>query len=159
MNTYNIIPKVLPQAVVGCCSDARLSPDTMRNFLARQLKIYSGQYFPLIAGGGGGLMARPGAPRHLHDFRFMRSQLELFCKYYPIRRVVLISPQDCTYYKDLATKSPTTMKYHTHMPLDDMRLLPSIFSQLLSHLNLELELYYARFVDLHHTKVMFQRVH
>lgn len=159
-HAYDAIPEVAPQAVVVYCSAPRFQT-AFDQFIENELHLAKGEFIPLVIAGGAGVLAHP--ERLPKEFKFMRDRFELFRRNYPsIKRVVLINHEDCAYYRMLAEKLPAFLRAHVHGPdhrsRDDMELIGAVFTRLLTHLGLQVELYYARFADADHTKVTFERV-
>jgi hypothetical protein len=159
-HVYDAMPEVTPQAVVVYCSAPRFQM-AFDQFIENELHLAKGHFIPLVIAGGAGVLAHP--ERLPKEFKFMRDRFELFRRNYPsIRRIVLINHEDCAYYRMLAEKLPAFLRGHAHgpdhRPRDDMELIGAIFTRLLTHLGLQVELYYARFADADHTKVTFERV-
>jgi hypothetical protein len=160
VNLYEAMPEAAPQAVVVYCSAPRFQA-AFEQFIENELHLAKGEYIPLVIAGGAGVLAHP--ERLPKEFKFMRDRFELFRKTYPsIRRVVLINHEDCAYYRMLAEKIPGFLRDHgdgeRHRSRTDLGSIAAIFTRLLSHLGVQVELYYARFADPEHTKVAFDHV-
>jgi len=158
--TYEAMPEVAPQAVVVYCSAPRFQM-AFDQFIERELHLAKGQFIPLVIAGGAGVLAHP--ERLPKEFKFMRERLELFRKNYPsVKRIVLINHEDCAYYRMLTERIPGFLRPGadgpSHRSREDMELIAAVFHRLLSHLGVEIELYYARFADEDHTKVIFDRI-
>ncbi|MBN1510062.1 MAG: hypothetical protein JW955_24665 [Sedimentisphaerales bacterium] len=160
VTTYEAMPEAEPQAVVVYCSDPRFQT-AFDQFIERQLGLRKGQFIPLVVAGGAGVLARPEQlPK---EFKFMRERLDLFCGgHHSIHRVVLINHEDCAYYRMLARRLPGFLRPgadgQSHRPRADMKPIAAICDRLLSHLGVQIELYYARFTDSDHTRVTFDPI-
>jgi len=160
-NVYEATPQARPQAIIVYCSDPRFQT-AFEQFIAKDLGLAKGQFIPLVVAGGAGVLAHPESlPK---EFKFMRDRFELFRKHYAsIKRIVLINHEDCAYYKSLTGRISGLLGRHAEDPTErsreDMELIARIFERLLSHLGLEVELYYAHFVDGDQSKVTFDRMH
>jgi len=157
---YEAMPEAAPQAIVVYCSTPRFQM-AFEQFIERELGLSKGQFIPLVIAGGAGVLAHP--ERLPKEFKFMRDRFELFRKNYPsIRRIVLINHEDCAYYRMLTEKIPAFLRRHTdsehHEARDDLGPIAAIFTRLLTHLGVQVELYYARFADADHTQVTFERI-
>ena len=155
--TYTVLAKAVPDAVVIYCSDPRFQ-DAFEKFIEGDLGLAKGQYIPFVVAGGAGALARPETlPK---EFKFMKERLELFREHFKsIRRVVLINHEDCAYYKNLSSSALGSLqRFHVHLPSDDLKVVEQVFARLLSHLGIQLEMYYARFTDDDHTQVKFEKI-
>ena len=157
---YEAMPDAAPQAIVVYCSAPRFQM-AFDQFIEKELGLAKGQFIPLVIAGGAGVLAHP--ERLPKEFKFMRDRFELFRKNYPsIRRIVLINHEDCAYYRMLTEKIPAFLRRHAdsehHAARDDLGPIAAIFTRLLTHLGVQVELYYARFADADHTQVTFDRV-
>jgi hypothetical protein len=159
-NVYEAMPQAHPEAVVVYCGDPRFQT-AFEPFIERELGLRKGHFIPLVVGGGAGVLANP--ERLPKEFKFMKDRFELIHKYFPsIKRVVLINHEDCIYYRMLAEKIPGFLtdcaSNLRNRPGEDMDLIERVFTRLLSHLGLRIELYYAKFAGGDHSKVAFDRV-
>ena len=153
---YPVLKDVTPEAVVIYCSDPRFQA-AFREFIENGLGLVPGKYIPLVVDGGAGVLGRPESlPK---EFKFVKERLEMFKeRFCSIRRVILINHEDCTYYDMLSSKLSSFIPAHLHLPHEDMKLIHHVFSRLLSHLGLKLELYYAKFVDERHTLIKIEPI-
>ena len=155
--TYATSPMISPDTIVICCSSSRFQP-AFKEFIKDQLGLSEGDYIPFILPGAGGGLARPNIlPK---DFKIMKERLELLQKEYKsVRRVVIINHEDCAYYRSLKDRVPEFIRsFHSHVSQDDMKVISQVFANLLSHLKMQLECYYAKFADADHTQVTFEKV-
>jgi len=148
-----------PDTVVIYCSDPRFQ-GAFDEFIARELKLAKGTFVPIVIAGGGGVLARPHElPK---EFKFVKERLELARDAFPtVRRAILINHEDCRYYDSLRSRiaglvGPRLAAALT--PREDLSGMVRIFTQLLAHLGFSVELYYARFADKEHTRVVFERI-
>jgi hypothetical protein len=160
MNVYEAMPEARPEAIVVCCSDPRFQA-AFEAFLGSELGLTKGRFIPLVIAGGAGVLARP--ERLPKEFKFVKDRFELCHQYFPsLHRVVLINHEDCVYYRWLSGKLAGLLLDRAQglctQPCQDLELIARVFDRLLSHLGLSLELYYARFTDDSHAKVVFERV-
>jgi hypothetical protein len=160
-NVYEALPQARPQAIVVYCSAPRFQT-AFEQFIAKDLGLAKGQFIPLVIAGGAGVLAHP--ERLPKEFKFMRDRFELFRRNYDsVKRIVLINHEDCAYYKSLTERISGLLGGHAQDPTrrsrEDMELIANVFDRLLSHLGLEVELYYAHFVDGDQSKVAFDRMH
>ena len=158
--TYEVVRDPRPEAIVVYCDDPRFQK-AFEPFIERELGLRREQFVPLVVGGGAGVLAHP--ERLPKEFKFMKDRFELIHKYFPsIKRVVLINHEDCIYYRMLAEKIPGFLtdcaSNLRNRPGEDMDLIERVFTRLLSHLGLRIELYYAKFAGGDHSKVAFDRV-
>lgn len=151
---YPVLKDVEPEAVVIYCSDPRFQA-AFREFVEQGLALAPGNYIPLVVDGGAGVLGRPESlPK---EFKFVKERLEMLKKHFAsIRRVILINHEDCTYYDMLSSKLGGFIPLHLHLPHEDMKLIYRVFARLLSHLGLNVELYYAKFVDERHTLIKIE---
>ncbi|HNQ87955.1 MAG TPA: hypothetical protein PKM73_04920 [Verrucomicrobiota bacterium] len=155
---YPAVTQPHPEAIVVYCSDPRFQI-AFEQFVARELDLERGQYFPLVVGGGAGVLAHP--EQFPKEFKFMRERLELYRSWFPsIRRIVLINHEDCRYYGVLKRKLGGLLggrlRLGSEQAHDDLRLVASVFGRLLHHLGVEIELYYARFADETQQAIVFE---
>jgi hypothetical protein len=157
---YDAIRDAKPTAIVVYCSDPRLQT-AFEQFIARELALPKGQYIPLVVGGGAGVL---GHPEQLpKEFKFLKERFELYCRHFPsIRRIVLINHEDCKYYESLKSRVLTfigsTLKFSPEHAREDLDLVSRTFKHLLSHLGVNLEIYYAKFTDPEHRQVEFEKL-
>jgi hypothetical protein len=154
--TYPVLKEATPEAVVIYCSDPRFQA-AFREFIEGKLGLVQGTYIPFVIDGGAGVLGRPEAlPK---EFKFMKERLELFKeRFSSIRRIILVNHEDCTYYDLLSNKLSSLIPFHLHLPHEDMKLIHQVFTRLLSHLGMNLELYYAKFIDERHTQIKIDPV-
>ncbi len=144
--------------MVVYCSDPRFQA-AFEQFVAQELHLERGQYFPLVVGGGAGVLAHP--EQFPKEFKFMRERFELYRRHFPsIRRMVLINHEDCRYYDSLKRKLGGLLGgrlgFGPEQAHDDLRLLSGVCGRLLHHLGVGIELYYARFNDAGHQSIIFE---
>jgi hypothetical protein len=153
------MPTVHPEAAVVYCGDPRLQTAFVP-FIENELGLAKGQYIPTVVGGGAGALAYP--QRLPKEFKFMKDRLELIHRAFPsVKRAVLINHEDCIYYRLLAQKIPGFLTDPAKLrdrPHEDMDRIADVFDRLLSHLGLKPELYYGKFSDAEHTRMIFDRV-
>jgi len=158
---YDVLPDPKPEAIVVHCHDPRFQT-AFDQFIQDELKLAPGQYVRLVVGGGAGVLANPlKLPK---EFRFMRDRFEYLRERFPaIKRIILINHEGCGYYGTLKDRVlnyvPERLKNHlADLPREDLKLIEGIFAHLLPHLGLKLECYYAKYADLEHTKIVFERL-
>ena len=157
---YDAIQHPAPEAIVVYCSDPRFQI-AFQEFVEGELRLPKGKYLPLVVGGGAGVL---GHPEQLpKEFKFMKERFELYRSLFPtIRRVVLINHEDCRYYHSLKTKLAgfwgPRLKILPDFARDDLSLVSRAFGHLLSHLAITIELYYARFGNAEHSKIIFDKL-
>ena len=159
-NVYEAMPHVHPEAVVVYCGDPRLQTAFVP-FIENELGLAKGQYIPMVVGGGAGALAYP--ERLPKEFKFMKDRFELIHRAFPsVTRAVLINHEDCIYYRLLAEKIPGFLTDPASKlrdrPGEDLDRIAGVFDRLLSHLGLRAELYYGKFADADHSKMVFDRV-
>jgi hypothetical protein len=159
-NVYEALPQAHPEAIVVYCGDPRFQT-AFQAFTETELGLHKGQFIPLVVGGGAGVLANP--ERLPKEFKFMRDRFELIHRYFPsVQRVVLINHEDCLHYRMLAEKIPGFLAGHVSAlrdrPGEDMSRIAEVFNRFLSHLDLQAELYYARFAGADHDKVTFDPI-
>jgi hypothetical protein len=157
---YAVVADAKPQAIVVYCSDPRLQT-AFAQFVSQELHLAPGQFIPVVIGGGAGVL---GHPEQLpKEFKFLKERFEIYREHFPsIRRVILINHEDCKYYNSLKSKVSrllgSRLGHSMHVAFDDLGLVRQAFQHLLSHLGYTVEFYYARFTDLNHQKVTFEKV-
>lgn len=153
---YPVLKEATPEAVVIYCGDPRFQA-AFRKFIESKLGLIQGMYIPFVIDGGAGVLGRPESlPK---EFKFMKERLEMFKERFgSIRRIILINHEDCTYYDLLSHKLSFLIPSHLHLPHEDMKLIHQVFTRLLSHLGMNLELYYAKFIDERHTQITIEPV-
>ena len=159
-HVYDVMPEAAPQAIVVYCSTPRFQA-AFDQFIEKELGLAKGEFIPLAVAGGAGVLAHP--ERLPKEFKFMRDRFELLRKNYTsVKRVVLINHEDCAYFRMLTAKVPGFLRPHADGPdqrsREDMDLLGAIFHRLLAHLDVQVELYYAHFLDGDATKVVFDHI-
>jgi hypothetical protein len=156
---YGVAHEVRPDTVVVYCSDPRFQK-AFEQFISNELHLQSGTFIPIVIAGGAGALARPHElPK---EFKFMKERLELAREYFPsVRRVVLISHEDCRYYESLKSKvfGLIGQRLATLIgPREDLSVVRTVFQHLLTDLGFSVELYYAKFADNTHTSVVFEKI-
>lgn len=157
---YDVVQDPKPEAIVVYCSDPRFQL-AFSQFVEQELGLPKGKYIPLVVGGGAGPLARPDLlPK---EFKFLKERFELHREHYSsLRRLVLINHEDCGYYKSLKDKIAgfvtARLRALAHQPREDLGLVAKVFGRLLSHLGVSVELYYAKFADETHSKIVFEKV-
>jgi len=157
--TYEAVVDPRPEAVVVHCNDPRFQK-AFEQFIEKELGLRREEVVALVVGGGAGVLAHP--ERLPKEFKFMKDRFELIRENFPsIRRVILINHEDCKYYESLKDRVLKVLGAHktlAEQSREDMGAVARIFASLLSHLGLAVELYYAKFADAEHTKIVFDRV-
>lgn len=158
MGVYETMPTVHPEALAVYCGDPRLQTAFIP-FIENELGLAKGQYIPTIVGGGAGTLAYP--QKLPKEFKFMKDRIELIHQAFPsVKRAILINHEDCIYYRLLARKIPGFLPDSaakiSDRPGADIPLIAGVFDRFLSHLGVRPELYYGRFTDADHTKMMFE---
>jgi hypothetical protein len=159
MPVYPIDHESAPETVVIYCSDPRFQT-AFDSFIANDLHLAKGDFVPIVIAGGGGALARPHElPK---EFKFIKERLELAREYFPsVRRVVLINHEDCRYYESLRGKVFGLIGARLSNLVgarEDLPTIATVFARFLTHLGLDVELYYAHFADGTHNEVVFERV-
>ncbi len=158
--TYAVLQDPKPGAIVIHCSDPRFQ-GAFEQFLAHELHLEQGTYIPIIVGGGGGVLAHPEQlPK---EFKFLKDRLEHYRSVFPtVRRIILINHEGCRYYEALKIRTVSLLGSRLNLPPDhgreDLGLVARVFQHLLAHLGYSVELYYARFADPEHTRIVFEKV-
>jgi hypothetical protein len=156
---YEAIPQVEPEALVVYCSDPRFQT-AFEPFVENELGLAKGRYVPFVVAGGAGVLAHPS--QRPKEFKFMRDRFALFHEHFAcLRRLVLINHEDCAYYKMLAREVPGLKEHAAQTPdwpRHDLPQIAATLHRLGAHCGWEVELYYAKFADAQHTKVVFDRV-
>jgi hypothetical protein len=156
--SYPAVTHPHPEAIVVYCSDPRFQI-AFDQFVTRELHLARGEYFPLIVGGGAGVLAHPEQlPK---EFKFMKERFELYRGLFPsIRRIVMINHEDCRYYDSLKRRLAGflggRLRFGPEQAHDDLRLLSAVCGRLLQHLGVSIELYYARFETPEHKSILFE---
>ncbi len=158
--TYAVVQDPKPGAIVIHCSDPRFQ-EAFQQFLGHELHLSQGDYIPIVVGGGGGVLAHPEQlPK---EFKFLKDRLEHYRSVFPtVRRIVLINHEGCRYYESLKIKTVAYLGSRLTLSPDhareDLGLVARVFQHLLAHLGYSVELYYARFADPEHTRIVFEKV-
>jgi hypothetical protein len=157
---YAAVQDPKPEAVVIHCSDPRFQA-AFEQFIATELGLAKGNYIPIVVGGGASVL---GHPEQLpKEFKFLKERLELYRSVFPtVRRVVLINHENCHYYDSLKVRALSHLGPHLKAAVEqaheDLSLVSRVFQHLLSHLGYTMELYYARFADAEHSRVVFEKL-
>ena len=157
--TYALTRGEHAEAVVVYCSDPRFQ-GAFEEFVEKELGLARGTFVPIVVAGGGGVLARPHElPK---EFKFIKERLELARDNFPsIRRVILIGHEDCRYYESLRSRLLGILGAKAAAlvaPRGDLSAVAKLFQQLLAHLGMTVEMYYAKFADEGHTRVEFEKV-
>jgi hypothetical protein len=148
-----------PTAVVVHCSDPRFQT-AFAEFLRNELHLEPGRYIPLVISGGVGSLAEP--LRLPKEFKFIKERIAMFVERFgSIERIVLINHEDCRHYESL--KEFVGNAFLRHVPTlverqrsDLLRVaaaLPGILKP-----SLKIDVFFARFADPAHTRVVFESV-
>src|ERR1035437_4810112 len=142
--TYSVVANAEPTTLIVHCSDPRFQV-AFRKFIEEELHLHDGDYVPVVIRGGAAGFSHP--ERLPKDFAFLVGRIEsLLERFGGIRHIVLINHEDCGFYHTL-TKRVTGGREHEEQMLHDLGNLPGIFTRLLSHIGLTVQVYYARFAD------------
>lgn len=158
--TYAAVPDPKPSAVVIHCSDPRFQP-AFQQFIQKELNLAPGQFIPIVVGGGAGVL---GHPEQLpKEFKFLRERLEHYRRLFPtVRRIVLINHEGCRYYESLKSKTLAFLGQRLapspEHAREDLALVARVVRHFLAHLGFALDLYYARFADPEHSRIVFEKV-
>jgi hypothetical protein len=157
---YATVPDPKPAAIVIHCSDPRFQ-SAFAQFAEHELGLKTGEYIPIIVGGGAGVL---GHPEQLpKEFKFIKERLEHYRQIFPTaRRIVLINHEGCRYYETLKARTlgVVGLRFGTNPSpsRDDLSLVAQAFRYFLSHLGYSVELYYAKFANPERTKIEIERV-
>jgi hypothetical protein len=157
---YPVVPESKPDAIVVHCSDPRFQA-AFDQFIGSELGLARGKFIPMVIGGGAGVLSHPEQlPK---EFKFLKERFEHYRQSFPsIRRVVLINHEDCRYYGALKEKVMSFLGPRLPVSLaparEDLPLISRVFNRLLSHLGVTVELYYAKFSDAAHTRIVFEKI-
>ena len=156
---YPVDPNAKPTAVVIHCSDPRFNY-AFRICVEKTLGLQSGDYLPLIFGGGAGVLAHPfELPK---ETKFVKDRLEYWKTRFPtIKRIILINHEDCRYYHQI--KEKLTNLFPNNALMDKVAKMDLItVAKLLKSMSFltgySIEVYYAKFKDETHQSAMFEQV-
>ena len=154
--TYVIVRDANPDTLVIHCGDARMQ-GAFAEFISQELSLSMGQYVLFVPRGGGGQLLNPMTlPK---EFKSMKDTIEFYCGHFRgIKRIVVINHEDCGYYKALAEKVAGVAAGAHIDPHKSLPVIGKIITDLLGHLGMKLELYFAKFADTERTKVFFEKV-
>lgn len=134
-----------PKAIIIFCSDPRFQAEFAR-FIRKKLKLYDGEFVPILIGGGPAVLAN--ITRRCYDFKFLKGQIEFFSSHFPsIKEIVLVGHQDCGYYNKILELPG--------LEFDDPFMAKQILSTFCSKL---IWLYYAEFMSDDQTQITFDPV-
>lgn len=156
---YPVDPNAKPTAVVIHCSDPRFNY-AFRVFIENTLGLPSGNYIPLVFGGGAGVLAHPfELPK---EAKFVKDRLEYWKTRFPsVKRIILINHEDCKYYNQLKEKLTNLFPNNALMDKVAKMDLLSVAKMLkaMSFLTgYSIEVYYAKFKDETHESAEFEQV-
>ena len=149
-----------PSAIVIHCSDPRFQ-GAFEQFIEHELHLTTGQYIPIIVGGGAGVL---GHPEQLpKEFKFLKERLEHYYRIFPTaRRIILINHEGCRYYESLKARTLGVLASRFGIApghsREDLSLVARTFRLFLGHLGYSVEFYYAKFTDPEHTRIELERV-
>ena len=156
--TYESVDRK-PIAIVVHCSDPRFQK-AFGEFIKGELGLKDGEYIPFVISGGVAAMSEPlKLPK---EFKFMKDRIELFLGLFDsIKRIVPINHEDCRHYD--ALKDLLGGLFHRHAPTMEERQQRDLLGVARTLLglfrpNLNLELYYAKFLDPGHKQIVFERI-
>jgi hypothetical protein len=157
---YAAVSDPKPTAIVIHCSDPRFQ-GAFEQFTEHELGLKTGEFIPIIVGGGAGVL---GHPEQLpKEFKFIKERLEHYYRIFPTaKRIVLINHEGCRYYQSIKAKTlglvGSRFADAAGTSRDDLSLVAQTFRHFLSHLGYRVELYYAKFANLEHTKIEIEKV-
>jgi len=156
--TYEIVD-VQPEAIVVHCSDPRFQT-AFQEFIRNELKLGEGTYIPMVISGGVGSLSEPlKLPK---EFKFIKERIELFLnRFDSIHRIVLINHEDCRHYEVLRDYVGNLFLRHVPTLQERQRKdLASVAKTLLGLFkpNLGIDLYYTRFLEGDHRRIMFEEI-
>lgn len=156
--TYDLIDAA-PEAVVVHCSDPRFQ-HAFAGFIKNELQLEEGKYIPLVVSGGVATLSEPFTlPK---EFRFMKERFRFFLERFDsIREIVLINHEDCRHYDWLRNFVGKLFLQRFHdmaeRQRDDLKKVAKFILEL-AGVKIQVKLYYAKFTNPSHTKVVFEEV-
>ena len=156
---YAAIADPKPTAIVIHCSDPRFQ-GAFEQFTEHELGLKTGEFIPIIVGGGAGVL---GHPEQLpKEFKFIKERLEHYHQIFPTaRRIVLINHEGCRYYQSLKARTlgllGSRLATGPGYAREDLSLVAKAFQHFLAHLGYTVELYYAKFADPEHTRIEIEK--
>jgi hypothetical protein len=156
---YAAVADPKPSTIVIHCSDPRFQA-AFEGFIEHELGLKTGEYIPIIVGGGAGVL---GHPEQLpKEFKFIKERLEHYQKIFPTaRRIVLINHEGCRYYQSLKARTlgllGSRFSGASGGAREDLSLVARAFQHFLAHLGYTVELYYAKFANPEHTKIEIEK--
>ena len=157
---YAAVVDPKPSAIVIHCSDPRFQP-AFDQFTEHELGLKTGEFIPIIVGGGAGVL---GHPEQLpKEFKFIKERLEHYHQIFPTaRRIVLINHEGCRYYQSLKARTlgllGSKLANAAGHSRDDLSLVARTFQHFLSHLGYSIELYYAKFANPEQTRIEIEKI-
>lgn len=148
-----------PEAIVVHCSDPRFQK-AFKEFIANELKLPEGKYVPLVISGGVGSLSQPlSLPK---EFKFMKERIEQFLKRFDsIQRIILINHEDCRHYEVIKSMIGNLLLNRVRDMMERQKIdLKQVSRTLLGLLGarIEVQMYYARFIDSDQKKIVFEKV-
>ena len=148
-----------PEAIVVHCSDPRFQK-AFKEFITNELKLPEGSYVPLVISGGVGSLSQPlSLPK---EFKFMKERIEQFLKRFDsIQRIILINHEDCRHYEVIKSMIGNLLLNRVRDMMERQKIdLKQVSRTLLGLLGarIEVQMYYARFIDSDQKKIVFEKV-
>jgi len=148
-----------PEAIVVHCSDPRFQK-AFKDFINNELKLPEGKYVPLVISGGVGSLSQPlSLPK---EFKFMKERIEQFLKRFDsIQRIILINHEDCRHYEVIKSMIGNLFLNRVRDMMERQKVdLKQVSRTLLGLLGakIDVQMYYARFVDSDQKKIVFEKV-
>jgi len=148
-----------PAAIVVYCSDPRFQK-AYGEFIKGELGLKDGEFIPMVIAGGAAPLSEPlKLPK---EFKFVKDRISFFLERFDsVKRIVLINHEDCRHYaamKDVLGSlflryAPTIEERQQRDLLEVAKTLLGLFKP-----DLNLELYYARFLDPDHRQIVFDQI-
>jgi hypothetical protein len=148
-----------PEAIVVHCSDPRFQK-ACREVINNELNLREGAYVPLVISGGVGSLSEPlKLPK---EFKFMKERIEQFLKRFDsIQRIILINHEDCRHYELIKSMIGNLFLNRVRDMMERQKIDLKTVSQTLLGLlgaKVDVRMYYARFADSDHTKIVFEKI-
>lgn len=158
VRTYPVLAAASPTTLILNCGDARFQV-AIGQFIAEDLGLKDGEYVHVVVSGGVGSLCEPYTrPK---EFKFVREMMELYLKRFSsIKKVVLISHEDCGKYK-LLSKYVGPAFLHGFQTMSDRQrndlhkvgiAVIGLFS------GVEIERYFLKFSNPEHTEAVFEKL-
>ena len=140
---YEALHRV-PKTLLIACSDPRFTT-AFENFISEELRLQKGEFVLISVAGDPAALAHTNIK--FDDYMYLSRQIRFFLGHFVSIQKIIISHQDCGYYKTLDSREK-----------DDLPKATDTISRRLTDATIEVGCHYAKFTDESCERIVFETI-